>query len=242
MAIILLAGISMVYRSRVQNIRRAETAKTALSKQIAEIEMKAIRAQMNPHFLFNSLNSIRLLIDREDNESAKIYLTKFSKLIRQVLDHSKHKFIRLEDELNTLRLYLDLEKMRFKNFNYSITIGPEVGIDFVEIPPLLMQPYVENAIWHGLMHKEKGDRKLEIRIVDRDTMLEIIIEDNGVGRAHSASLYKGSQKTKNSIGLKMSEDRIKFLRDIYGSEASVEIIDLNDPIGTRVVIRFPVTD
>lgn len=240
MTLIIMLSVYLIYSGRIRKIRRDENQKTELNKRIAEIEMKAIRAQMNPHFLFNSLNSIRLLIDKGDSESAKLYLIKYSQLIRQVLNNSRNKFIRLDQEINMLRLYLDLEKMRFKNFNYLFSVDDNVDVDFIEIPPLLMQPYVENAIWHGLMHKKNGEKQLDINIVRDKEFVTIKIEDNGIGRKQSEFINSTKKKTKDSFGLKMSEDRIMFLQDIYGREATVQIDDLENPTGTRVIIRLPI--
>ncbi|MDX1406538.1 MAG: histidine kinase, partial [Saprospiraceae bacterium] len=241
--VIVVAGfIYALYRFRVGQIRRAERIKSELTKRIAEIEMKALRAQMNPHFLFNSLNSVRLLIDTGDNADAKRYLTKFSKLIRQILNNSRKKFIRLDEELETLRLYLELEKMRFKNFRYTIDVANDVESDFVEVPPLLLQPYVENALWHGLMNKQRGDKRLDITVHRQNDHIEVIIEDNGIGREQARRLKTRSKSKKESLGLQISQDRLTHLKELYGSEIAVEIVDLQDPTGTRVIIRMPVSD
>ncbi|MDX1479980.1 MAG: hypothetical protein R3301_19870, partial [Saprospiraceae bacterium] len=150
--------------------------------------------------------------------------------------------IRLDEELATLRLYLELEKMRFKNFRYVIEVDDDVESDFIEVPPLLLQPYVENALWHGLMNKQRGDKRLDINVSRKDHHIEVVIEDNGIGREQARKLQTRSKSKNESLGLKISEDRLSHLKELYGSEILVEIIDLQDPTGTRVVIRIPVGD
>lgn len=238
----LLGLIYGIYRYRVGQVRKIEQVKTELNKRIAEIEMKALRAQMNPHFLFNSLNSVKLLIDTGNRKDAKRYLTKYGQLIRKILNNSRKKFIRMDEELETLKLYLELEQMRFKNFRYSITISPDVETDFLEIPPLLLQPYVENALWHGLMHKDRGEKILSIEVKRAAEHIVIVIEDNGIGRKQAQLIKTRSRTKKESLGLSISRDRLNFLKDLYGTEVQVEIIDHEDPTGTQVVIMLPVQD
>ena len=229
-----------LYQLRIKQIRQAEKVKAEFSKRIAEIEMKALRAQMNPHFLFNSLNSIRLLIDKGDNTNAKRYLTKYTQLVRQILNNSRKKLIRLDEELNTLQLYLELEKVRFKNFIYDIIVEEGLETDFIEIPPMLLQPYVENAIWHGLMHKQHGDKQLIIEVKRENNLVSVIIADNGIGRAQARKLNTRSTSKKESLGLRISEDRLANLKELYGTDLRVEIHDLQDPTGTQVEIGLVV--
>ncbi|MDX1478367.1 MAG: two-component regulator propeller domain-containing protein [Saprospiraceae bacterium] len=240
---LLVSGlVYAAYRYRLTQVRRDARRTTEFNKRIAEIEMKALRAQMNPHFLFNSLNSVKSLIAQGANDKATDYLTRFSQLIRQVLNNSRRKFIRLQEEIEALRLYLDLEKMRFQNFDYTIDIGEDVNADFIEVPPLLLQPYVENAIWHGLMHKANGTRKLDIRVHRDGSHIRMVVEDNGIGRRQSESLKTRSSSKKESLGMKISGDRLRFLQEVYGHEAFVQIEDLEQPTGTRVTISLPVAD
>ena len=146
--------VFMLYRYRIREIKKKEALITAFNKQLSETEMKALRAQMNPHFLFNTLNAIKLYVQKNDQEQAVGYLTDFAKLIRQVLQNSASTLIPLTAELEALDLYIRIERMRFDaSFEYSIEVGQDVSPDMVRIPPLLLQPYVENAIWHGLMTK-----------------------------------------------------------------------------------------
>ncbi|RAI77267.1 sensor histidine kinase [Spirosoma telluris] len=138
-----------------QHIRQLELG---FEQKLAETEMTALRAQMNPHFIFNCLNSIKLYATENDAAKASDYLTKFSRLIRLVLENSRSERVTLQNELDALQLYLTMEAMRFKaKLNFRIDMAPAIDAEFIEIPPLLLQPYVENAIWHGLMHKESGE-------------------------------------------------------------------------------------
>jgi two-component sensor histidine kinase len=228
-------------KRRVTAIRR----QTALREQFAEMEMKALRAQMNPHFIFNCLNSINRYIVKSDNATASLYLTRFSKLIRLILDNSNSKKVLLSNELEALKLYIEMERIRFdEKFEYHINLGEEVNADSVEVPSLIIQPYVENAIWHGLLHKEtSGSLWVHVNMLD-DNMLECVVEDNGIGREKARDFRSKSATSKKSLGMKLTEDRIAVLNQYAQTSASVEIIDLVDgdhkAAGTRVVIKIPV--
>src|SRR6476619_5515336 len=152
------------------------------------MEMQALRAQMNPHFIFNSLNSINRFILQNNKAEATEYLTKFSKLIRMILNCSANATVSLAEDLEALQLYLELECLRFDNeFIYKITCDPELDTDFIRVPPMLLQPFVENAIWHGLMNKE-GEGHLWININQEDSALICTITDDGIGRKKAAEL------------------------------------------------------
>lgn len=230
-----------LFRQRVRVIRR----QTALREHMAELEMRALRAQMNPHFIFNCLNSINRYIVKSDNATASLYLTRFAKLIRLILDNSNSKKVLLSNELEALKLYIEMERIRFDSkFDYHIIIDKEVHTDSIGVPSLIIQPYVENAIWHGLLHKEShGSLWIKIRMVDENT-LECIIEDNGVGREKAAEFRSKSATGKKSLGMKLTEDRIAVLNQYAQTNASVEIVDLEDDqrlaAGTRVVVIIPV--
>jgi len=220
-------------------------------KQLTELEMQALRAQMNPHFIFNCLSSINRFILKNKTEEASDYLTKFSRLIRMVLNNSKRAFISLEDELETLRLYLDMERLRFKeSFDYSFTYNNSVEAGNIFIPPLLLQPFAENAIWHGLMHlptgqagkREKGILNFDFR--SEENFLMCTITDNGVGR-EQAELLKSKSATKHkSMGLRITADRIAMLQSSNKTESPVTINDLvntdGSAAGTEVIIKMPV--
>lgn len=225
--------------------QRINTLTTEFEQIIAETEITALRSQMNPHFIFNCLNSIKLYSLENDSESASVYLTKFSKLIRLVLDNSRSERLTLEKEIETLRLYIEMEIMRFKEkVTYEMIISPEIDQQYIEIPPLLIQPFVENAIWHGLMHKEFGGKVSILINLLAESMLEIQIIDNGVGREKSAE-YKSKTATKHkSFGMKVTNERIELINQIYKTAAKVEIVDIYDDkqcgIGTKVTIQIPI--
>jgi len=213
--------------------------------KMTEVEMQALRAQMNPHFIFNCLNSINRYIVKSDQVTASLYLTRFAKLIRLILDNSNSRTVILTNELEALKLYIGMEALRFdKKFTYAVTVDKSLSTDNVEVPPLIIQPYVENAIWHGLLHRE-SDGRLDITVNTVDeNMLQCIIEDNGVGRVKSQELKSKSATSKKSLGTKLTENRLSLLNKHAELNASVEIIDLYDEngmgAGTRVVIRIPV--
>lgn len=216
------------------------------NKRIAEIEMKALRAQMNPHFLFNVLNSIKLYMVQNDAKTASVFLTKFSRLIRLILNNSKNKMVCLADELEALKLYIEMENFRFNDkFDFSIDLSKNVNADEIEIPPLILQPYVENAIWHGLMHKDNGRGNLSIDIHQSADTIRFIIEDNGIGREKSRSLNTRLATTHQSVGMEITEDRIQRTNQLYGLTANVDVVDLKDSqdgkaTGTRVIINLPI--
>ena len=210
-------------------------------KKLADAELQALRAQMNPHFLFNCLNSINGFIVKNNREKASEYLAKFSKLIRQVLNNSKARKISLEQELETLQLYIDMEKLRFSNeFEYVCTLDPNVETAYVEVPPMLFQPYVENSIWHGLMHKKEGMGKLSLQISRNENQLICEIEDNGIGREAAQQLKSKSASSRKSFGMSITEKRLQYSSLNKTLENKVEIIDLTTsegiPKGTKVRI------
>ncbi|MEO6620293.1 MAG: histidine kinase [Dyadobacter sp.] len=214
-----------------------------ISKMLAESQLMALRAQMNPHFVFNCLNSIQECIVTEKYREASKYLNKFSKLFRMVLNNSDKNLVTIEEEIEVLDLYLQLEQMRFEqSFVYSITLEDDLDEDIV-LPSMLLQPYVENALWHGLMHKD-GERVLSIKFqrID-DDIFKCTIEDNGIGREKSFEIKKHHVKAKmhKSKGLQISKDRLDLLQR-QGQHASVNIIDKYSPdhtgIGTTVEIEL----
>ena len=229
-----------------QNAIIQEKLKEDYDRRIAEIEMKALRAQMNPHFLFNVLNSIKLFMVQNDAKKASVYLTKFSRLIRLILNNSQNKMVRLSDELEALRLYIEMENFRFNDkFDFTINVTESVKTDEISIPPLILQPYVENAIWHGLMHKDDGRGNLKIEVNRSNGTLKFVIEDNGIGRQKSKSINTRYQTSHQSVGMEITQDRISRANDIYGMNANVEVIDLkigdtDKSGGTKVVIQMPV--
>jgi hypothetical protein len=212
-------------------------------RRLGEMEMQALRAQMNPHFLFNSLNSINRFIIRNDARTASEYLTKFSRLMRGVLHNSKERLVPLKDELEALRLYVELEALRFSDgFRYEAVIQLDEDPATIMVPPMLLQPYVENAIWHGLMHKKAGDRLLVMRAKKDNGTLEFEVEDNGIGRAEAMKLGSRSATKQGSMGMRITRERLDLVRTMYDLDTSVQVIDLYDlqqrAAGTRVVIRI----
>lgn len=163
--------------------------KNEYNKRLAEVEMTALRAQMNPNFLFNCLNSIKFFIIQNDTDKASDYLTKFGRLIRLILQNIKSELITLDLELEALSLYVELESLRFENkFHYELKIMEDVSVEYFEVPPLIIQPFVENAIWHGLMHKKQEDGELKVTISMHGDAVRCEIEDNGVGRDRAARI------------------------------------------------------
>ena len=201
---------------------------------------------MNPHFLFNALNSIQQMILANEEMVATRYLSRFSKLLRSILIHSDKETISLKEELDILRLYVELESVRFKEaFSYEIICDDDIDTDEVKIPTLLIQPFVENAIWHGLMHKE-GKRRLRIEFTDMNDYVQCVIEDNGVGRKRSAEIKMapGQDKKHTGKGIQVSVERLRAMQKNGGAEGSMNIHDLvnaqGDPVGTRVEINLPI--
>ncbi len=235
-----------VYRYRILQVRREERFKSIYEKRLANVEMSALLAQMNPHFLFNSLNSIDSYIIRNESRKASEYLNNFARLMRLILNNSRTNYISLSDELEALDLYLQMESLRFKDkFAYEIIIDENIDTAGISIPPMLIQPYIENAIWHGLMHKDSGIGKVTLQVRRLDDNLQFFIEDNGVGRAHAMALSaKRSGNKRQSMGMKITEDRIEIINKLYDANTRVQIIDLYDDAGnatgTRVVLTIPV--
>jgi len=212
----------------------------------AELEMQALRAQMNPHFIFNCLNAINGFILKNDSETAADYLTKFSRLIRMVLNNSQRKFISLEDELETLDLYLYMEALRFiNNFHYEVNCDHTIDTLSIFIPPMLLQPFLENAIWHGLMNKE-GNRELFIALHLENNILHCTITDNGIGRK-KAAMYKSKSAEKNkSMGMQITRNRMALLNQDLNGQSFFEIIDMEDEygnaLGTRVYLKIKIKE
>lgn len=206
-----------------------------------EARMEALRAQINPHFMSNSLNAIESLVNQNKREAASKYLIHFSRLTRRILNGSREANTRLSDELETLEHFLALEQLRFRDkLHYRIDVSEEVNPKMVEIPSMILQPYVENAIWHGIKPK-KGPGMLRIEIGREGKQLLCIIEDDGIGREKAREQQAVSIMKRKSLGMKITEERIQSSGKIKGTR--LEILDLKDPegtaLGTRVIIRLP---
>lgn len=217
--------------------QKEEQIKNSFTQKLQEMEMLALRSQMNPHFLFNSLNSIKHLIMTSRNEDAVKYLDDFSTLLRCILQNSNREIITVEEELEILELYLSLEKNRMgDNFNYSIQVTSREELSQFHIPPLLLQPFVENAIWHGLSTSANPVKTLTI-IFDTSECLKIIIEDNGIGRKASS----GKKKLHKSLGMNITQERLALYNHSNNISINLEIFDLeagNTPLGTRVILTY----
>ena len=223
--------------------RQNEVQLLEINKLLAESQLMALRTQMNPHFVFNCLNSIQECIVTEKYPEAITYLNKFSKLFRSILNNSGKMLVTLHDEIEVLELYLVLEHMRFeKSFTYQVIVDVRLDEDEIELPSMLLQPYVENALWHGLMHK-KDDKQLtiEFKYIDEETF-SCIIDDNGIGRKQSYELKKQQSTTRDhkSKGMAITKDRIDLLKR-QGNHASLTIIDKEEngqATGTKVIIEL----
>jgi len=219
-----------------------ERAKAALQQRTKELEIQALRSQMNPHFIFNCLNAINRFILSHETEAASDYLTKFSRLMRMIMNHSRHSVITLTEEVEILQLYLNMERLRFKNaFDYEIVLDEAIDADDIHIPPLLMQPFIENAIWHGLMHKEERGF-LSIRMLAEGETLTCIIRDNGIGRKRAAQLKSKSVEKHKSMGLQITAERMALLTGSGEPGHFFRIEDLYDidgnAAGTEVVLTI----
>lgn len=231
-------GLVAALQQKETEMRRKEAE---FQRNLAEAQLSALRAQMNPHFIFNSLNSINRFIQMSEPDVASNFLTKFSRLIRLILDNSRENVIPLSDELEACRLYLDMETLRFAGqFSYRIDIDPSVQMKNILIPPLLVQPYLENAIWHGLMQKEDPDKKLSLNIQQHEQEIMIVIEDNGVGREKAQALKSKSASRQKSHGLHLTQERMALFRQFTGISIAVQISDVQSPenliSGTKVEI------
>jgi LytS/YehU family sensor histidine kinase len=243
--VMLFTMIYIIYRFKVQQIKREEALKTAFNKELANIEMKALRAQMNPHFIFNSLNSIQKFILSNQHFEASQYLTKFSRLIRLILDHAKEDMITLASEIETLSIYIGLEQMRFEDvFSYELRVDPLLNPETTLLPSMLIQPYIENAIRHGLLHR-KLPGKLTVRFNFKTSHeMEVIILDDGIGRQQSAALKGKNEVKQKSYGMKITQDRLNNFNKIKNTQGSVQVLDvMNDQqvcIGTQVILVIPI--
>ncbi len=230
--------------SKQAETEKLEKIKVAYEKELIELKMSSLRSQMNPHFIFNSLNAIKLYIIDNEKENAVYYLNKFSKLIRKILATTREKEITLADETETLKLYIDIENIRFSNeIISSISIDENLSINTIKIPSLILQPFIENAIWHGLSSK-KGLKKIDITFEkEADRFLKIIITDNGIGRKSSNKINSQKIHKKDSIGIKLTEERLNNFCKDYAHDYSLRFVDLfnddQEPLGTKVILQIP---
>jgi ligand-binding sensor domain-containing protein/uncharacterized protein with PQ loop repeat len=243
--LIALIGLVLfiVYSIRINKIKRNETLKRDFENQLAQVRMNLLRTQMNPHFLFNSLNSINSFILKNDRQNASGYLTKFSRLMRIILDNSRNEWVTLERELKAIELYVQLESLRFNHsFEYKMTLPEALDAENLVLPPMLIQPYIENAIWHGLMYRKEPGGQLTVSVKELDQTIEVRITDNGVGRAAAEAMKSKSALQQKSYGMKITAERMRIVNMAYQIDAHAEVIDLWDsaaqPAGTEVVLSL----
>lgn len=246
LCIVLALVIGWVTWSYFRRKRKRKMELLALNVKMAESKFMNLRLQMNPHFLFNSLSSIQHLIVSQQTNRAYKYLTVFSNFLRSLLNYAEKNFIPLDEEIKILKMYIQLESLRFdKSFHFEVVVDESLANDEVWLPSLIVQPFAENAIWHGLLHKE-GEKNLSIRFSNNsDEYLTCVVEDNGIGRTESATIGKNniSSKVHESKGLGIVQERLKLLQQKTGKPAKMEIEDLyanhGNAAGTRIVITIP---
>ncbi len=242
LGILALAGIGFgFYKRRTKQLEK----EVAIEKQMTEVERQALRSQMNPHFIFNALNAIQGYIAQGDKLAANRYLSRFSKLIRSALQHSRVTKVPLEDDLASLKNYLELEQMRFKGgFDFQIKVADEIDTAEVTIPPMLIQPFVENAIVHGLANKE-GNGKIDIDFQRKNDKLFITVTDNGIGIETSKKLKAGIASSHKSVGMTITKHRLEMLSG-NGENGNVKIEELKDELGnvtgTKVSLNIPIEE
>jgi ligand-binding sensor domain-containing protein len=245
-SMVVLILLYMIYKINIRAIEQKEKEKTEVNKKIAESELKALRAQMNPHFMFNAINSIQNFVLKNDSASAQKYLTKFARLIRFVLDNSKHEAIELKREIESIELYIELECLRMSfGFDYTIFVENDIAVDSIYIPPMIIQPYVENAILHGINPLTERRGRLFIKFYKEGAILKCGIDDNGIGRKKGLEIKKHKALSHQSMGMEMTQDRIhKFNGGREEDRASVVVYDKEEqgiPTGTRVEISINIT-
>lgn len=228
-------------KRREANFRAVEAE---FQNNILKVEMKALRAQMNPHFIFNCLNSIYHFMSKKDVEQASKYLIKFSNLIRSILENSLHQEVSLKEDLAALELYIQLEQMRLDHkFKYEVSIQEGLDTDNVYVPPLIMQPFVENSIWHGLSEKTQGGL-IKIEILIENEMLKYVLEDNGSNIKKQSDLPEIEKLKKTSIGMATTKERLELVNKKNDVNANFLTIDLMDEkynyLGKRIELKLPI--
>ena len=254
-AVFCTASFYFLFRNRIQQIHfKNEMAGEKVENQLKEAQYQrkfndltfsALRSQMNPHFIFNALNTIQSFVYSNDKKNANNYLGKFSELMRKILDNSGKKNISLKEEIDVLQLYLDIEKVRFGNqLQAIIKVDPALETDAIFIPPMIIQPYAENSIKHGLFHSI-GEKKLNISVnASKDKKdVEIVIDDNGIGREKSMEINK-KRSDHHSFANAANEERLKLFNQIFENKQRIEIIDKQSaeglPSGTKIIILIPI--
>lgn len=248
MILILILGIgllsSLIAISRIRNIRKKAAAQTALNQQMAHLQLSALQSQLNPHFMFNALNAIQYFIFNHDEIAANDYLAKFSRLMRLFLEASNKRYISLAEEIELLENYIELEQMRFEGkFEYNIQIDLPFDLEGIEIPSMMLQPYVENAINHGLVHRTSPGN-LFLSFTKNENCLIILIEDDGIGRKKAREMRAQESRREISRGMQLLADRLQVLKEMGAADIQTKVEDLYDENhqakGTRVKICFPI--
>ncbi|WP_373330699.1 histidine kinase [Salmonirosea aquatica] len=229
--------------SEAMQVQKEAHLRSEFEFQLSEMEMQALRAQMNPHFIFNSLNTIRYFVLNNENDKASDYLGKFARLLRMVLQNSSENTIPLSEELEALRLYLEIEARRFgESFGYEIRVPEDFDTDGLQVPPLLLQPFAENAIWHGLLHSPNPDKQLTVRVSEEKDFCLFVIEDNGIGRQKARQMKSRSAHVKKSFGMQITSKRVELFNKNFSSQIQIAVNDVVGPdgevAGTSVEIRY----
>lgn len=244
----ILTTIATLIGNKIKQLESEQTLEAkqqelaGINEQLAEARLSALQAQMNPHFVFNALNSIKRMILDSDNENASRYLSKFALMIRMTLNHSKEIFVTLHENIQYIKAYLEMEQLRFgEQFTYSIYTSENIDVTETTIPSMMIQPLVENAIWHGLMQAE-GEKKIRIRFVEEEGKITCTVEDNGIGIRQSEKMKQAANPSHRSVGLDNLRKRIKIMNDKYDMDFHLSIMDLAETgkakSGTRVVLQF----
>jgi hypothetical protein len=235
MGLLVLIIIIAIYKQQL----KIQQKKSEQINELNASKLAAIQSQMNPHFIFNSLNSIQDLVLKGDVENSYSYITTFSDLVRRTLSYSEKDFVEFDQEIKLLNLYLTLEKLRFKK-NFIYEVDPR-NVEDIMIPPMLIQPFIENSLAHGLLHKE-GEKKLRVTFELKD-MLICTIEDNGIGREQAKAIKQRQNSTHESFSGKAIGRRLEILSHVFEGEFGYTYEDLYDnqgPVGTRVILTIPI--
>ncbi|MGB0521815.1 MAG: histidine kinase, partial [Flammeovirgaceae bacterium] len=238
------SGSAFIIQLKNQKQKRIQAERIRINKSFAELELKALQAQMNPHFIFNALNSIQSFILDNNERLANKYLTRFSKLMRLSLEASKSKYILIGQEVKLLNSYMELEELRFGGkFKYTLLVDPEINQATFKVPGMIIQPFVENAIHHGLIYREdQGD--LMVEFIRKNDNVLCVVDDNGIGRKKASEIQQKMGKTHKSRATQIIDERLNAIERIGGVEISIKITDKENQQGmakgTRVEICFPV--
>jgi len=239
-SIIFSVILGLIIKRIEEKSKNAEIRLAVKLKEMEELKMTALQSQMNPHFLFNSLNSINNFVIKNDVEKASDYITKFSKLIRVILNSSSSPTSSLTEELAVLALYVKLEQMRVNgSFEYTVNVDKKLDLDHIKVPTLFLQPFIENAIWHGIMKSDEPNKEIQLIIKEDKGNVLCIIRDNGIGINKAKEIDKMSQK-RRFFGTEATGDRIRILHQNKG--VKIETIDISKgkKTGTQVSISFPI--